>query len=121
MRNTRLIDRTYCQLVTDAYSDYAFANYMYKYDATYREMIEEERRQREEQKAAVERYEAELDARNPLMTRFTRKVIAALEARTLEVYADHSMRRCDKIAAIYDLHDLKKKYRARLEHYQGLR
>lgn len=112
-------------MVTDAYSDYAYANYMYQYDATYREMVEEERHQREEQKAAVERYEAELDARNPLMTRFTKQVIDALNRRKWEVEATlHGKTGREYWSTwclFHEIDDLERKYQARLEHYQGLR
>lgn len=112
---------------------YKFFNRLYETNPRYREMIDEERREEEARRAEEERRDAEIeaerDARNPLMTRFTKRVICALEARIAEIReikhiaAENRNTHAywDAYCALGDVYDIKNKYEARLAYYQGVR
>lgn len=106
---------------------YKLFNRLYETNPRYREMIDEERREEEARRAEEERREAEIeaerDARNPLMTRFTKKVIAALEARIAYIREHYPSPNVDgnTYCMLCDVYDLIKTYKTRLEHFQGLR
>jgi len=104
--------------------DWSYANWMYKHDALYRSLIEEERAKKAQREQEEARLEAELDARNPLMTRFTKKVISALEARIAELRKSMNTATSNRAygeayCAMHDVYDIKRTYEARLAYYQG--
>lgn len=102
-----------------------YANWMYQNDETYRQIIDSERKLKEWREKALAADEARRDAFNPLMTKFTKKVIAALEARIAEVFnasvalkdrdPRQSFRLREQALSICSIRD---KYRKRLEHFQ---
>lgn len=60
----------------------------------------------------AEAHEAELDARNPLMCRFTKRVMKAIRNAQDRALDSHDMRTAEKLGRLY------RKYQLRLVHYQ---
>ena len=66
----------------------------------------------DELRQEAEAHEAKLDARNPLMCKFTKRVMKAIRDAYYEALDSHNTRRAEKLNNLYY------KYKLRLVHYQ---
>lgn len=90
------------------------------------EIVAAEEYERELSRRAVEECDRRLDTRNPLMARFTKRVIAALAHRVDELFAASvqarvtgNEREADKLYwQARDVADIKSRYQERLNHYR---
>lgn len=105
--------------------DWSYANWMYQHDAYYRKLIEDERRAKEEERRRIDEAERQADARNPLMTKFTKQVIDACLERIAKLREQYDGRELsdkeygDYYCAIRDVYDLLHLYQDRLAFYRG--